>query len=179
MISDEPPPTSTTAISPSTGCPSAFVAPMKAKRPSSSSLRTSTSTPASRSISATTLSRFLASRIAAVATVLIASAPSSSASRRWVATASAISATFSAVILPLRRDALSMRVYARCSITVRSWPPSGSATSSRVVFEPMSIAAQSIRYAASHVVRTEGHAGPATIVTGSLTELTHRGSDPG
>ena len=83
---------------------------MKAKRPSSSSLRTSTSTPASRLISATTLSRFLASRIAAVATVLIASAPSSSASLRWVATASAISATFSAAILPLRFDALSMRV---------------------------------------------------------------------
>jgi hypothetical protein len=69
-----------------------------------------TSTPAPRSISATTLSRFLASLIAAVATVLVASAPSSSASRIWVATASVISATFSAVILPLRRDALSIRV---------------------------------------------------------------------
>jgi hypothetical protein len=54
---------------------------MKARRPSSSSSSTSTSTPAASSISLTTLSRFFASRIAAVATVLITSAPSSSASR--------------------------------------------------------------------------------------------------
>src|SRR6266498_4175877 len=81
MTSEEPPPTSTTATFPSTGWLRDLVAPMNAKRPSSSSSRTSTSTPAISSISSTTLSRFLASRIAAVATVLTVSAPISSASR--------------------------------------------------------------------------------------------------
>ena len=42
ITSVEPPPTSTTPISPSTGWPSALVAPMKESRPSSSSLRIST-----------------------------------------------------------------------------------------------------------------------------------------
>ena len=68
MISEEPPPTSTTPISPSTGWPRVLVAPTKASRPSSSSLRTSTGIPATREISATTASRLVASRIAAVAT---------------------------------------------------------------------------------------------------------------
>ncbi len=75
MTSQEPPPTSTTAIVPFTGWPSDLVAPMNAKRPSSSSSRTSTSTPAISSISSTTLSRFFASRMAAVATVFTTSAP--------------------------------------------------------------------------------------------------------
>ena len=110
ITSEEPPPTSTTATVPSTGWPSDLVAPMKASRPSSSSLRTSTSTPAASSISSTTLSRFLASRIAAVATALITSAPISSASRTWVVTASATSATFSAVIEPFLLAPLPIRV---------------------------------------------------------------------
>ena len=62
-------------MSPSTGCPRVFVAPTKARRPSSSSERTSISTPAISSIFFTAFLRFLASRIAAVATVRIASAP--------------------------------------------------------------------------------------------------------
>ena len=55
-------------------------------------------------------SAFFASRIAAVATIRIASAPSSSASRTWVATTSATSAIFSSVILPLRFESLPIRV---------------------------------------------------------------------
>ncbi len=87
-----------------------MVAPRKASRPSSSSLSTSTGRPASFSIAFTTLSRFLASRIAAVATILITSAPSSSARRTWVVTTSATSATFSAVILPFLLAPLPIRV---------------------------------------------------------------------
>ena len=93
-ISVEPPPTSTTATSPSTTWPSVRVAPTNARRPSSCSLRISTGRPHARVISSTTSSRLAASRIAAVATMRIASASSSSASRTWVATASATSATF-------------------------------------------------------------------------------------
>ena len=52
IISVEPPPTSTTPIRPSTGWPRALVAPMKASRPSSSSLSTSTLTPAASPIAA-------------------------------------------------------------------------------------------------------------------------------
>ncbi len=110
ITSEEPPPTSTTATVPSTGCPSDLVAPRKASRPSSSSLSTSTDSPASFSIAFTTLSRFLASRIAAVATILITSAPISSARRTWVATTSATSAIFSAVILPFLLASLPIRV---------------------------------------------------------------------
>ena len=83
---------------------------MKARRPSSCSLRISTSTPATRLISATTSSRFAASRIAAVATVRIASAPISWASRTWVATTSATSSIFSRSIAPSCCEALPMRV---------------------------------------------------------------------
>ncbi len=83
---------------------------MKAKRPSSSSSSTSTSTPAISSISLTTLSRFFASRIAAVATVLTSSAPISWASRTWVVTTSATSAIFSAVILPFFEASFPIRV---------------------------------------------------------------------
>ena len=51
ITSVEPPPTSTTPTVPSTGWPRVLVAPMKERRPSSSSLRTSTSTPAASPIS--------------------------------------------------------------------------------------------------------------------------------
>jgi hypothetical protein len=79
MISDDPPPTSTTPISPSTGWPRVFVAPMKARRPSSSSLSTSTSRPHASAMRFATSSEFFDSRMAAVATTRNASAPSSSA----------------------------------------------------------------------------------------------------
>ncbi len=78
---------------------------MKASRPSSSSLRISTSTPAASPMRLAASSAFFASRIAAVATIRIASAPSSSASRTCVATTSAISSIFSSVI-----RALALRV---------------------------------------------------------------------
>ncbi len=110
MISEEPPPTSTTPISPSTGCPRVLVAPMNASRPSSSSERTSTPIPAASAIRCAAASAFFDSRIAAVATIRIASAPSSSASRTWVVTTSASSAIFSSVIRPLRLESLSKRV---------------------------------------------------------------------
>ena len=110
MISEEPPPTSTTPISPSTGWPSVFVAPMNASRPSSSSPRTSTGTPATRPISAAASAAFLDSRMAAVATTRIASEPSSCASRTCVSTTSASSAIFSAVTLPFCFESLSNRV---------------------------------------------------------------------
>ena len=83
---------------------------MKASRPSSSSESTSTSTPATRPISSATFFVLVASRIAAVATVRIALAPSSSARRTCVATTSATSATFSAEIAPSRFESLPMRV---------------------------------------------------------------------
>ena len=70
MTSVDPPPTSTTAIDPSTVWPSDLVAPRNASWPSSSSLRISTSTSASFEIFLATFSPFLASRIAAVATHL-------------------------------------------------------------------------------------------------------------
>ena len=87
-----------------------MVAPRNASRPSSSSLNTSTAAPAAPAISRATASEFLASRIAAVATIRIASAPSSSREPTWVVTTSHSSATFSGVILPRRFAALSIRV---------------------------------------------------------------------
>ncbi len=111
ITSEDPPPTSTTAISPSTGWPSAFVAPRKASRPSSSSLSTSTSKPAASSIAAATFLRFGASLMAAVATIRICSAPSSSARRTCVATTSQTSSILSAVIAPsFLRSPLLIRV---------------------------------------------------------------------
>ena len=77
----------------------------------------------------------------------IASASSSSASRTCVATTSATSVTFSGGSRRPSPEACPSRVNALWSMTPRSWPSSGSATSTRVVFEPMSIAAQSIREA--------------------------------
>ena len=101
MTSEEPPPTSTTAMLPSTAWPSDLVAPRKARRPSSSSSSTTTSTPACLEILLATFSLFLASRIAAVATVLITSAPISWARRTCVSTTSVTSATFSSLSFPL------------------------------------------------------------------------------
>ncbi len=95
---------------PSTGWPSDLVAPRKASRPSASSLRTSTPIAASSSIAFTNSSRFLASRIAAVATILITSAPTSPARRTCVVTTSATSAIFSAVIVPFLLASLPILV---------------------------------------------------------------------
>ncbi len=83
---------------------------MKESLPSSSSLSTSTSTPAAVPISRAAGSPLLASRTAAVATARIVSAPSSRANLTWVETTSATSATFSAVIAPSASSALLMRV---------------------------------------------------------------------
>ncbi len=110
ITSVEPPPTSTTPILPLTGCPSVLVAPMKERRPSSFSLRTSTSTPETSEIAWITSSRLRASRMAAVATGLITSAPSSSARRTWVATTSPTSWIFGCSIAPSASSALLIRV---------------------------------------------------------------------
>ncbi len=110
ITSVEPPPTSTTPILPATGCPSVLVAPMKASRPSSSSLRTSTRTPAASPIAAAASSPLGASRTAAVATARISSAPSSRASRTCVETTSATSSIFSPRIAPSESSALLIRV---------------------------------------------------------------------
>ena len=83
---------------------------MKESRPSSSSLRISTSTPAASPIAFAARSPLLASRTAAVATARIVSAPSSRASRTWVATTSATSSTFSGRISPSSPIALLIRV---------------------------------------------------------------------
>ena len=82
------------------GMPSPLVAPMKERRPSSSSLRTSTETPAISATLRAASSPFDASRIAAVATARMVSAPSSRASRTCVATTSATCSTFSDGIYP-------------------------------------------------------------------------------
>ena len=83
-----------------------------------------------------------ASRIAAVATARIVSVPSSRASRTCVATTSATSLIFFAGIVSSGSRPLPIRVNARWRISSRSRPSAGSATSSRVVFEPMSMQAQ-------------------------------------
>ena len=92
------------------GWPSVFVAPMKARRPSSSSLRISTGTPEASAIVAATASPLPASRTAAVATARIVSAPSSRARRTWVATTSTTSSIFSGTIAPSSSIALLIRV---------------------------------------------------------------------
>ena len=83
---------------------------MKARRPSSSSLRISTGTPECLAIFAATASPLPASRTAAVATARISSAPSSRARRTWVATTSATSSIFSGTIAPSSPIALLIRV---------------------------------------------------------------------
>ena len=132
-------------MSPSGGWSSALVAPTKASRASSSSLSTSTDTPARSAIARVNSSWLEASRIAAVATARIVSVPSSRASRTWVATTSTTSAIFFAGIVSSRRRPLAIRVNARWRSSSRSRPSAGSATSSRVVFEPMSMQPQIIR----------------------------------
>jgi hypothetical protein len=110
ITSVEPPPMSTTPISPSTGCPSPLVAPMKERRPSSSSGRISIGTPAVAATASAASSPLRASRTAAVATARISSAPNSRANRTWVATTSPTSSIFSAEIRPLPSTALPIRV---------------------------------------------------------------------
>jgi len=83
---------------------------MKERRPSSSSLRTSTGTPEASAIARTASSLFEASRTAAVATERIVSAPSSRARRTWVATTSATSSILSGQIAPSSSSALLIRV---------------------------------------------------------------------
>ena len=83
---------------------------MKESLPSSSSLSTSTGTPAASPIAAATSSPLEASRTAAVATARISSAPSSFASRTWVATTSQTSSIFAATIAPSESSALLIRV---------------------------------------------------------------------
>ena len=141
-ISDEEPPTSTTAMSPSGGCSSALVAPTNASRASSSSLSTSTATPARSAIARVKSSWLAASRIAAVATARIVSVPSSRARRTCVATTSATSRIFFGGILSSAWRPLPIRVNARWRSSSRRRPSAGSATSSRVVFEPMSMQPQ-------------------------------------
>ena len=110
ITSVEPPPMSTTPISPSAGCPRPLVAPMKESRPSSSSGSTSIGTPAAAATASATSSQLRASRTAAVATARISSAPSSRASRTWVPTTSPTSSIFSGRIRPLPSTALPIRV---------------------------------------------------------------------
>ena len=144
-ISLEPPPTSTTAIRPSSGCPSVRVAPRKARRASSSPSSTHTSTPPWRSISAQNSSRFAALRMTAVATVRIAAAPAWRASATCSATTVAVSAIRVAGIVPPAVNPRPSRVKARrCSTSVRT-PSCASATSTRVVFVPISMQPQSMR----------------------------------
>src|SRR5215213_5613522 len=140
----EPPPTSTTPTRPSSDRPSVRVAPRKASRASSSPSRTWTSTPPASRIAAANSSWLTAARMAAVATTRSASAPSCSTIRRCSPTTRATSSIFSRG-MPPPLSPLPMRVNARRWSTSRSRPSSTSATSTRVVFEPMSMQAQSIR----------------------------------
>jgi hypothetical protein len=139
----DPPPTSATTTvwaTPASGA----VAPAKASRASSSPVSTSTSTPAAALRWASRASRPGAARNAAVATTRRPSMPLARATSACSATASAIACTLSGG-RPLRRSAAVSRTNARCAATSTRTPGrdgSGSATSSRVVFEPMSMQAQ-------------------------------------
>jgi hypothetical protein len=141
-ISVDIPPTSTTAMEPSGGRGSVRVAPANASRPSSSADSTATSTPARARSAATSAPRLAARRIAAVATTRTCAAPASSAAARWAATTSATAAIAGSGIAPTASILRPMRVNARCSSTGISRPRAASATSSRVVFDPMSMQAQ-------------------------------------
>ena len=144
-ISVEPPPTSTTATRPGSGRPSVRVAPRKASRASSSPSSTQTSTPPCSQIAAQNSSRLAARRITAVATVRIVGAPACSASASCSATTLAVSAIRAAGISPPACSPRPRRVNARrCSTSVRR-PSRASATSTRVVFVPMSMQPQSMR----------------------------------
>ena len=81
----------------------------------------------------------------AVATVLIGDAPASRASACWAATTSAISAKRSSGMAWPGLSPRPRRVNARrCSTSVRR-PSRASATSTRVVFVPMSMQPHSMR----------------------------------
>src|SRR5436190_18911102 len=140
----EPPPTSTTPIRPSSGSPSVRVAPRKASRASSGPSSTSTSTPPWSRSAAVNSTALAAPRIAAVATTRSVAHPISSTIARCCATTRATSAIFSPGISPPLRP-LAMRVNSRRWSTSERCPASTSATSTRVVLEPMSMQAQSIR----------------------------------
>jgi hypothetical protein len=80
--------------------------------------------------------------IAAVATTRTCAAPAASAAARWAATTSHTAAIVACGIAP-RASILRPRcVNSRCSSTADSRPRAASATSSRVVFDPMSMQAQ-------------------------------------
>ena len=145
ITSVEPPPTSTTPTLPATGWPSVLVAPMKESRPSSSSLRTSTGTPAASPIAAAASSPLAASRTQRWRRRGSSSAPSSRASRTWVETTSQTSSIFSAADRAVAVDRLVDPRVGPLLHHLLSWPSPGSATSTRVVLEPISMAAQSIR----------------------------------
>ncbi len=82
-----------------------------------------------------------APRIAAVATTRTCSAPSRFAVATWAATTAATSAIFASAI----RAPAPIRVKARSWWRSTSRPPSASATSTRVVFVPMSTQAQTMK----------------------------------
>ena len=141
-ISEEPPPTSTTPSSPLGTCPSVRAAPRKASLASSSPDRTSIGRSQARRIASASAPPLRAWRIAAVATAMTSIAPSSRARRNWARTTSTTSPILASGSVPSRGTPRPMRVKARawCTSTRRS--PSHSATSSRVVFEPMSMQAR-------------------------------------
>ena len=138
---------------PSTAWPSDLVAPRKASRPSSSSSRTSTSTPASFEILLATFSLFLASRIAAVATVLITSAPISWARRTCVV--DHLGDLGDLLVAELSLALGEVLADPRVGALLHHLPQAGSSRArrraARVVLEPMSIAAQSISLIFSEV----------------------------
>ena len=116
---------------------------MNASRASSSPESTTTGRPAAASTAAQKASRLGACRIAAVATILIASTPHSRAIRTCAATSSATCATLRSGIA--RRPPDPSRVNARCPRISCRFPARDSATSSRVVFDPISMQAQRTR----------------------------------
>src|SRR3954471_8793436 len=155
--------------SPATARPA--VAPAKASRASSSPLRTSTGTPAAALSRASSASRPGASRSAAVATTRSAAMSLARAVSACSATASAIASALSAG-MPLRRSAAVRRTNARWAATSTSAPGrsgSGSATSSRVVFEPMSITAQRARGLEVSVIVLSCEARPRAATSHSLS----------
>ena len=134
---------STTPIVPSGGAAIMRVAPANASRASSASSRTRIGRPDSRWIAAQSASRLGADRIAAVATAWMRSAPASRASAACAATTEASTVTVSAPIAPVVPSTSGTKI--RRARTSRSPAPPRSATSSRVVFEPMSMHALRIR----------------------------------
>ena len=136
----EPPPTSTTPSGPSGGAASAPMAPRNASRASSSASRISSGVPQPASIAAASAWRSVAWRTAAVATIRSETASSSRAWRAWRATIDATSAISSGPSSPFTHSL--KRVNARSETTSCRREAPASATSSRVVLEPMSMQAQ-------------------------------------